>query len=105
MAFNDYSNTDAISWADDNAVASQRDTVIDPTDPSEAFSSPAVVSDEREHEYIDLAYLSEAYNIPGFGENYMPLNVPNPINGSLESAGGGGSVRPETPGLLWPRGS
>ena len=55
----------------------------------------------------------------------MPLNAPStrdlampvplsaaamtpivrPINGDLESAGGGGSARPETPGLLWPRGS
>ena len=31
--------------------------------------------------------------------------IVRPIAGVLESAGGGGSVRPETPGLLWPRGS
>ena len=40
--------------------------------------------------------LSEAGMIP----------IVRPVSGDLESAGGGGgSARPETPGLLWPRGS
>ena len=31
--------------------------------------------------------------------------VVRPVKGAVEGLGGGGSERPDTPGLLWPRGS
>lgn len=43
--------------------------------------------------------------MPSSAESGALAPIVRPVKGAVEGLGGGGSERPDAPGLLWPRGS
>lgn len=108
MAWQDYSNTDALSWdpAYGATTPTSTDVVLSPDiHPFDVIIVSNATGNSTGHLVNEL---NESYNIPGFEDGYQPNYVPNPISGNLsqpdpDGGGGGGSTRPTT-GMLYPRG-
>ena len=102
MAWSDESLTPPSSWGiPGTASTTAGDSFNNHPDDQNTVQNP----EGNSRRLVETPPISELI-IDATVEQGVVIGAKRPVSGTIEPAeGGGGSARPETPGLLWPRGS